>query len=72
MEIAYPAGKQMSYPFSDVPIQVYTGKMEIPVMIHATGPVSEMPRLYLRYQMCTDESCLPEQKLELPVDFVVG
>ncbi|MFG0250537.1 MAG: thioredoxin domain-containing protein [Phycisphaeraceae bacterium JB051] len=72
MEIAYPAGKQMTYPFSDTPIQVYTGKLEIPMMIRATGPISQMPKLFLRYQMCTDQSCLPEQKLQLPVDFVVG
>jgi uncharacterized protein YyaL (SSP411 family) len=72
MEIAYPAGKQVVYPFADAPLQVYTGKLEIPMMIRATGAISELPRLFLRYQMCTDQSCLPEQKLELPVDFVVG
>lgn len=71
MEVAYPAGKQVTYPYADVPIAVYTGKLEIPMMIRATGKVSQMPKLILQYQMCTDQSCLPEQKLELPVDFVV-
>lgn len=71
IEVAYPAGKQMAYPFADEPIGVYLGKMEIPILIRATGKVTQMPALFLRYQMCTDRSCLPEQKLALPVDFVL-
>jgi hypothetical protein len=71
MEVAYPAGKQMAYPYADVPLQVYTGKVEIPIMIRATGPVKQLPKLFLEYQMCTDSSCLQKQKLELPVDFVL-
>tara|TARA_Y100001933_G_scaffold262286_2_gene319347 strand:+ start:29509 stop:31893 length:2385 start_codon:yes stop_codon:yes gene_type:complete len=70
IEVAYPAGKQVTYPFADAPINVYTGKFEIPILIRATGKVTQMPKLYLQYQMCTEQSCLQKQKLELPVDFV--
>jgi len=70
IDVAYPAGKQMTYPFADEPINVYSGKMEIPLLIRTTGPVTTLPKLILQYQMCTDSSCLPVQKLELPVDFV--
>lgn len=72
LEAAYPKGTKMSCPDADVPLQVYSGKVEIPMMIHTTGDVTQMPKLFLSYQMCTDQSCLPEQKLELPVDFVTG
>lgn len=71
MEIAYPAGKQIKSPFADELISVYTGKIEIPMMFNLTGKPPQMPKLFLRYQMCTEQSCLPEQKLELPVDFVI-
>ncbi len=77
VEARYPTGKQRRYAFADRPLAVY----EDTVVLHATirrkqggvenaGVVGGPPRLMLRYQVCTDQTCLEPRDEELPIKVV--
>jgi hypothetical protein len=72
-KIAYPAGKDMSFPFSpDEKLNVYSGDFTIAVGVHPLRSV--VPGKYvmhgvLRYQACDNAACYPPKTL--PVSFEV-
>ncbi|MCX5658864.1 MAG: DUF255 domain-containing protein [Planctomycetota bacterium] len=77
MEVVYPTGKPRRYAFADRPLAVY----EDTVVLHATirrraTPSGEAslgpPRLTLRFQVCTDQTCLEPREEELPVELVLA
>ena len=70
--VAYPKGQMEKYEFSDKPISVYTGNLELTTTfkVPANAPVS--PAVMsgkLRYQACNNKSCFPPKTVEvkLPV-----
>jgi Disulphide bond corrector protein DsbC len=72
-KVAYPAGKDMSFPFSpDEKLNVYSGDFTIAVGVHPLRSV--VPGKYvmhgvLRYQACDNAACYPPKTL--PVSFEV-
>ncbi len=71
----YPPGHERSYPFADQPIRVYEGKVELIATLSTTDAAVDDPRggaptLWLRYQVCTDNSCLEPKQIQLPVEIV--
>ncbi|MCE9590632.1 MAG: DUF255 domain-containing protein [Planctomycetes bacterium] len=72
LSVTYPDGKPRKYPFADRPIHVYEGAVRLRAVLHRTGPAdpSLQPKLVLKYQVCTEMSCLEPRSVELPV--VIG
>jgi hypothetical protein len=68
--VEYPPGKARKYPFADHAINVYEGTQTIRATLRARDGASNPsshPRLVLRYQVCTEMSCLEPRTEELPV-----
>ena len=72
MNVKYPPGEARQYPFADQAIKVYEGTITMEATVRTNGDASTSAdsRLMLRYQMCTDRSCLAPQTVEVPVRFV--
>jgi hypothetical protein len=72
-KIAYPAGKDMTFPFSpDQKLNVYSGDFTIEVAVHplhAVQPGKYVMHGVLRYQACDNAQCFPPKTL--PVSFDV-
>ncbi|HYM76981.1 MAG TPA: disulfide bond formation protein DsbC [Candidatus Dormibacteraeota bacterium] len=72
-KIGYPAGKDMSFPFSpDTKLNVYSGDFAINVAVHPLAsvvPGKYIMRGVLRYQACDNAQCFPPKTL--PVNFEV-
>ena len=72
-KIAYPAGQDVSFPFSpDEALNVYTGDFAVTLIVHPLQSV--VPGKYvmhgvLRYQACDNAQCFPPKNL--PVNFQV-
>ncbi len=72
-KIQYPAGKDVSFPFSpDEKLNVYSGDFTIKMTVHPLSSV--VPGKYavhgtLRYQACDNAQCFPPKTL--PVNFDV-
>lgn len=62
-EARYPAGESFWPEFAAEPIQVYSGHLEIGLLLPAGAPEPE--RLALRFQACDARVCLPPGRLEL-------
>jgi hypothetical protein len=72
-EIVYPPARTERYSFSRKPLSVYTGNFEIVSRFKATPaarPGSLIVNGKLRYQACTNSSCLPPRTIDvkLPVE----
>ncbi|MFP4143899.1 MAG: thioredoxin domain-containing protein [Phycisphaeraceae bacterium] len=68
LRVAYPEGEARQYAFADQPLAVYEGEVVLDAHLlrrdtYSSGPV----KLVLRYQPCTDETCLAPEMLELPL-----
>lgn len=72
-KIAYPEGKDMTFPFSpDQKLNVYSGDFSIVVAVHplhAVVPGKYVMHGNLRYQACDNAQCFPPKTL--PVSFEV-
>jgi Thiol:disulfide interchange protein DsbD, N-terminal len=72
-KIAYPEGRDMSFPFSpDEKISVYSGDFTVSMVVrplHTVVPAKYALHGFLRYQACDNAQCYP--KKELPVNFEV-
>ncbi len=72
LSVKYPAGTSKKYPFADEPILVYEKIVAMDATIRridGAAKVEENPKLVLRYQVCTDSSCLEPRQSVLPVTF---
>jgi thiol:disulfide interchange protein DsbD len=72
-EVIYPKPESRKYPFSEKPIQVYTGDFTIQTRFHAptqAAPGMKVVTGKLRYQACNDKMCLPPRvaEIRLPVE----
>jgi thiol:disulfide interchange protein len=66
--ISYPPGRNRSFQFSEVPINVYEGRVSFPFTV--TVPASFRGNTVrvnatIRYQACTEEVCYPPKTKEL-------
>jgi hypothetical protein len=72
-KIEYPAGKDMSFPFSpETKLNVYSGDFAINLAVHPMAsvvPGKYVMRGVLRYQACDNAQCFPPKTL--PVSFEV-
>jgi hypothetical protein len=69
LEATYPRGTEEQFPFADGAIHVYEGRVVISATLRkkAALPAEATPRLLLRYQVCTEQSCLEPRVSDLPV-----
>src|SRR5215831_11232628 len=72
-KIAYPEGKDVSFPFSpDEKLNVYSGDFTIDMLVHpltSVVPGKYAMRGLLRYQACDNAQCFPPKTV--PVNFDV-
>jgi DsbC/DsbD-like thiol-disulfide interchange protein len=76
VDTLYPAGKQMKFSFSpDKPLDVYSGsvtlKMKLLAQNDAPLGAATIP-VVLRYQACSDSTCLPPVKVPVDVKLEVS
>lgn len=61
----FPKAKEIKFDFSDVPVSVYEGEIEIPVIIKVPENLVEGEysfELVLNYQACNNQTCLPPKE----------
>jgi hypothetical protein len=63
---AYPEGKSFRPAFSDEPIQVYEGRLEIPVTL--TARPDALLRAILHFQACDETRCLPPDRIAIDLE----
>jgi uncharacterized protein len=59
----YPPGEAFKAGGADATVQVYQGKIIIPVTLEQVGKFSGQPRLQLTYQACNDKICLEPKRI---------
>ena len=70
MSVEYPPGVLKQYPFADRALNVYEGTVVLKATLHRTGEkmaANQQPHLMLRYQACTETTCLETQEITLPM-----
>jgi hypothetical protein len=55
--IDYPPGETQSFAFSDQPIRVYTGDVDILIRFKSTVPNDASLRVGIQYQACDESAC---------------
>jgi DsbC/DsbD-like thiol-disulfide interchange protein len=69
-KIAYPAGRDVTFPFAEETLNVYTGSFTVIVPVKAGAKAGSFPvHGELTYQACNDRACFPPR--HLPVEFEV-
>ncbi|MCW5896061.1 MAG: hypothetical protein KIT50_10690 [Bacteroidetes bacterium] len=74
-EVRYPQGILREFGFSDVPLDVYEGSVNILVKLHAsetTKPGARTLPLLLAYQACNDNICLAPTSIVIDVPLEVA
>ena len=69
LAVQYPDGAAREYAFADQPLNVYEGELVLTATVTRTDDAAGRtdPTLVLRYQVCTDQSCLEPREAEVPV-----
>lgn len=69
LEVAYPPGLMKQFPYSEAPLSVYEGRVELAVTVERTIEPRSVrePALLLRYQACTQDSCLEAARVRVPL-----
>jgi DsbC/DsbD-like thiol-disulfide interchange protein len=73
-DITYPKGELKKFAFSDAPLSVYEGKVQVGVALqldHKTLPGDYEVKGQLAYQACNDHACLPPASVPLLFSFKV-
>ncbi len=73
--IDYPAGVTKKFGFSEEPLAVYDGTLEIPIELDVPATAASATvtvAAELRYQACDDRSCLPPVTTQASVELAVG
>jgi hypothetical protein len=65
--IGYPAGDTLHAAFATEPVRVYSGALEVPVEFAAAVPAGTSLRVTVRYQLCSDTSCVPPVQQSIDV-----
>jgi Disulphide bond corrector protein DsbC len=74
LDTMYPAGKDTKFPFTEKPLNVYSGTVTVKLKIatDATTPVGDVTiPTVLRYQACNDSACLPPVKVPVNVPVTI-
>jgi thioredoxin:protein disulfide reductase len=75
VDTMYPPGKQIKFQFSEKPLDVYSGSVTVKLKLaaDASAPVgaATIP-VVLRYQACSETTCLPPTKVPVDVKFNVA
>lgn len=70
-EVVYPAGQSRTFSFSpNKPLSVYSGKATLRLRVQVAADAALGPQsipMTLRYQACSDTSCLPPVKIPVAV-----
>ncbi|MCX8057138.1 MAG: protein-disulfide reductase DsbD [Ignavibacteria bacterium] len=71
----FPESKEIKFDFSDIPVSVYEGEFEIPIVIRVPENLSEGDyefEVVMNYQACNNQTCLPpkEEKILVKVGIV--
>ncbi len=70
LDVAYPKGKSAHFEFSDESVNVYEGKLTIPLKLKQKSNRKKNARVTLKlsYQPCSETECLLPQTLDIPLD----
>ena len=74
-DITYPKGEPKKLAFSDAPLSVYEGTVQVDVALHVerkTLPGNYEVKGQLAYQACNDHACLPPARAPLLFSFKVA
>ncbi len=66
----FPQAKELKFDFSDVPVSVYEGEFEIPIVVRIPENLSEGDyqfEVIFNYQACNNQTCLPPKEEKIPV-----
>ena len=64
-QVGYPSADEISLSFQDLPLAVFSGRVQIPVQLTASGNADEVVRLDVQLQACNDEVCLLPETVRL-------
>lgn len=70
----FPKGKDLKFEFSELPVSVYEGEIDIPLIIKIPENLSEgnyQFEIILSYQACNNQTCLPPKEEKIPVQVEV-
>lgn len=72
VRVEYPEAEIVNYPFSEKPLSVYSGEIEIVTVLKAPAGAKPGETLSgrLHYQACNDKACLAPTSVELSVPVV--
>jgi thiol:disulfide interchange protein DsbD len=75
VDTVYPPGKRIKFQFADEPLDVYSGSVTVKLKLAAEASAAvgatTIP-VVLRYQACSETTCLPPVKVPVEVKFNVA
>jgi len=75
VDTVYPPGKKIKFQFADEPLDVYSGSVTVKLKLAADASAAvgatTIP-VVLRYQACSETTCLPPVKVPVDVKFTVA
>jgi len=74
VEIIYPPAKMEKFSFSEAPLSIYDGALEVTSRFKKTATAQPGPAVMtgkLRYQACNDKMCLPPKTVEVKLTLVI-
>ncbi len=75
LDTVYPPGKKIKFQFADEPLDVYSGSVTLKLKLKADASAAvgatTIP-VVLRYQACSETTCLPPVKVPVEVKFNVA
>jgi DsbC/DsbD-like thiol-disulfide interchange protein len=75
VDTVYPPGKKIKFQFADQPLDVYSGSVTVKLKLSADASAAvgaaTVP-IVLRYQACSETTCLPPVKVPVEVKFNVA
>lgn len=74
VEIVYPPAKMQRFSFSETPLSIYDGVLEVTTKFKKTATAQPGPAVMtgkLRYQACNDKMCLPPRTVEIKQTLVI-
>ncbi len=66
----FPKAKELKFDFSDIPVSVFEGKFNIPIIVRVPDNLKEGNykfEIEFSYQACNNQTCLPPDKEKIPV-----
>jgi thiol:disulfide interchange protein DsbD len=73
-QVTYPKPSLEKYEFSEKPLSVFTGKIELSADFKVAANAAAGPGMavgLVRYQACNDRTCFPPKTIEIGVSYTV-